>query len=127
VKTRETVLKIFAAVGAAIAYGFLAAFLFLVGWQTYHWFRDGEWTHVGTSDGLHVALLRCCVKDGDFGSFASLLRWVDAPVSWLGVHKIAEVIPASLALFAVSIAGNFLFIYCRDRLARRGASPVRVS
>jgi hypothetical protein len=26
-----------------------------------------------------------------------------------------EVVPASLALFAVSIAGNCLFIYSRDR------------
>jgi len=29
-----------------------------------------------------------------------------------------EVIPASLALFAVSIAGNSLFIYCRDHLQK---------
>jgi hypothetical protein len=29
------------------------------------------------------------------------------------------VIPASLALFAVSIAGNSLFIYCRDHLRKR--------
>jgi hypothetical protein len=40
-------------------------------------------------------------------------------VNWLGLHKVFEVIPASLALFVLSIAGNCLFIYCRDRLARR--------
>ena len=40
-------------------------------------------------------------------------------MSWLGMHKVFEVLPASLALFAVSIAGNCLFIYCRDRLDRR--------
>jgi hypothetical protein len=39
-------------------------------------------------------------------------------VNWLGLHKVFEVIPASLALFAVSIAGNSLFIYCRDRVTR---------
>ena len=44
---------------------------------------------------------------------------VAAPVNWLGLHKVVEVMPASLALFAVSIAGNCLFIYCRDRLDRR--------
>jgi hypothetical protein len=29
------------------------------------------------------------------------------------------VIPASLALFAISMVGNSLFIYCGDRLQRR--------
>ncbi|HEX4243264.1 MAG TPA: hypothetical protein VHZ53_17770 [Steroidobacteraceae bacterium] len=118
-KRRDVVLRIFAGVGATIAYGFLAAFAALVGWQSYHWFRDGEWSHVGTSDGMHMALVRCCVKEGDMGRVTAFLQWVDAPVSWLGLHKIAEVIPASLTLFAVSIAGNFLFIVCRDRLERR--------
>ena len=36
---------------------------------------------------------------------------IDAPPD-----KVFEVVPASLALFAISIAGNSLFIYCRDRL-----------
>jgi hypothetical protein len=30
-----------------------------------------------------------------------------------------DVIPASLAIFAVSIAGNCVFNYCRDRLENR--------
>ena len=52
------------------------------------------------------------------GQFAGFLQWWDSPVTWLGLHKVFEVIPASLALFAVSIAGNSLFIYCRDRMRR---------
>ncbi len=116
---REAGLKIAGAVGAVIGYGCLAAFLFVVGHQSYRWFRDGEWTHFGLNDGLRLGLARCCVKDGDTGRLADFMHWLDAPVNWLGMHKVVEVLPASLALFAVSIAGNCLFIYCRDRLERR--------
>jgi hypothetical protein len=123
--SKETTLKAFAGLGAALAYGFLAAFLTLIGWQFFHWFRDGEWIHVGTSDGLHIALVHCCVKEGSVGRLTAFLEWVDAPVSWLGLHKIAEVLPASLTLFALSAAGNFLFLFCRDRLdVRPGAREV---
>jgi len=118
-KVRDALLKAVAAVGALIGYGCLAAFLYLVGLQSYRWFRDGEWTHISMNDGLRIGLLRCCVKEGDTGRLNAFMQWLDAPVSWLGMHKIVEGMPASLALFAVSIAGNFLFIYCRDRLARR--------
>jgi len=119
VKAGDAVLKLTSAIGAVIGYGCLIAFLYLVGLQSYRWFREGEWTHIGLSDGLRTGLLRCCVKDGDTGRLATLIHWLDAPVNWLGLHKVVEVIPASLALFAVSIAGNCLFIYCRDRLDRR--------
>ena len=47
---------------------------------------------------------------------ATLMHWLDAPVDWLGVHKVLEIVPASLALFAASIVGNCIAIYCRDRL-----------
>jgi hypothetical protein len=114
-KAREPVLRFIGAIGAAIGYGCLAAFLYLVGMQIYRWFREGEWTHIGVNDGLRSGLLHCCVKDGDTGRLAAFVQWLDAPVTWLGVHKLFDVIPASLALFAVSIAGNCLFIYCRDR------------
>jgi hypothetical protein len=107
------------AVGAAIGYGCLLAFLYLISMQLYRWFRQGEWTHIGTGDGLKAGLLRCCVKDDGTGSFAGFLQWWDSPLTWLGLHKVFEVIPASLALFAVSIAGNAVFIYCSDRLRRR--------
>jgi hypothetical protein len=116
-KIREASLKILCGAGALIGYGCLAAFLYLVGLQAYRWFRDGEWTHVGLNDGLQIALHRCCVKGGDSGHLAGFVQWLDAPATWLGMHKVFEVVPASLALFAVSIAGNWLFIYCRDRLS----------
>ena len=118
-KTRDVILRFVSAVGAVIGYGGLIAFLYLVGLQSYLWFRDGEWTHIGMSDGLRVGLVHCCVKDGDTGRLAAFIHWLVAPVNWLGMHKVFEVVPASLAVFAVSIAGNCLFIYCRDRLDRR--------
>jgi hypothetical protein len=119
VKPGQVGLKFFGLVGAAIGYGCLAAFLYLVGLQTYRWFRDGEWTHIGLNDGLRAGLIRCCVKDTDNGRLAAFVQWIDAPVNWLGMHKVFEVVPASLALFAVSIAGNCVFNYCKDRLDNR--------
>ena len=118
-KTRDVILRLISAVGAVIGYGCLIAFLFLVGLQCYLWFRDGEWTHIGMTDGLRVGLVHCCVKDGDTGRLAAFVHWLVAPVNWLGMHKVFEVVPASLVVFALSIAGNCLFIYCRDRLDRR--------
>jgi hypothetical protein len=118
-KVREAGLKVMSALGAAIGYGCLGAFLYLVGLQLYRWFRDGAWTHIGLNDGLRVGLLRCCVDGEDAGRLAGFMRWLDSPANWLGLHKVIEVIPASLALFALSIAGNCVFLYCRDRLDRR--------
>jgi hypothetical protein len=112
-------LRVVRAVGAVLAYGCLAAFLYLIGAQIYHWFREGEWTHFGVIDGLRVALATCCVKDGDTGRLTALVHWLDAPVDWLGLHRVLESTPASLALFAVSILGNSIFIYCCDRIAER--------
>jgi hypothetical protein len=118
-KGRTALLRIASSIGAIIGYGCLAAFLYLISMQIYRWFRDGEWTHVGMVDGLRISLVHCCVKDGDSGRIAAFLQWLNAPVDWLGMHKVFEVIPASLALFAMSIAGNSLFIFCRDRLRAR--------
>jgi hypothetical protein len=120
---REASLKFFGGIGAVFGYGCLLAFLYLVGLQAYRWFRDGEWTHIGVNEGLRAGLARCCVKEGDTGRLADFVQWLDAPVNWLGLHKVFEVLPASLAIFAVSIAGNCLFIYCRDRLDGREIQP----
>jgi len=109
-------------VGAVIGYGCLAAFLYLISVQLYRWFRQGEWTHVGMGDGLRIGLSHCCLEEDGSGRIAGFLQWWDSPVSWLGLHKVFEVVPASLALFAASIAGNALFIYCRDRLPPRSVS-----
>lgn len=116
---RTAALRVASVIGACIGYGCLAAFLYLISMQLYGWFRRGEWTHIGLGDGIKDGLMRCCVGDGVAGHVAGFLRWWDSPVSWLGLHKVFEVIPMSLALFAVSIAGNSLFIYCRDRLPPR--------
>jgi len=107
------------AVGGVVGYGCLAAFLWLISLQIYRWLRDGEWTHIGVSQGISAGLTRCCVKDGDTGRLASLVHWMDAPADWLGLHRVLELLPASLALFSLSILGNSIFIYCRDRLDER--------
>jgi len=119
VTARDAAFKVTGVIGAVIGYGCLFAFLCLIGLQSYRWFREGEWTHIGMNDGLRAGLVHCCVKDGETGRLAALMHWLDAPLDWLGLHKVFDVIPASLALFAISIAGNCLFIYCRDRLDRR--------
>jgi len=116
---RESVLRVCTVIGALIGYGCLAGFLWLVGVQVYRWFREGEWTHVGINDGLRTGLGHYCVNAGDTGRLAGLMHWLDAPVDWLGLHKVFDVVPASLALFAFSIAGNCLFNYCRDRQEKR--------
>jgi len=102
-----------------VGYGCLVAFLVLIGIQVYRWIRDGEWTHFGVIEGLRALMSRCCVSDPDSGRLAALMHWFDAPVDWLGLHRLLDVLPASLALFMLSILGNSLFIYCRDRLEMR--------
>jgi hypothetical protein len=119
----DTLLRVVCGGGAVIGYGCLAAFLYLISVQLYRWFRQGEWTHFGVSEGMRAGLSHCCVKDGDTGKLAALVQWLDTPGDWLGLHKVLEFIPASLGLFAVSILGNCIFIYCRDRIGeRRSAS-----
>lgn len=107
------------AFGALIGYGFLVGFLWLVVAQISDWLRVGEWIHLGVAEGLHAELLRCCLRTGDAGHLAALVYWLETPISWLGMHKLLEVLPASLAMFIVSVAGNCLFIYCKDRIAER--------
>jgi hypothetical protein len=105
--------------GGLLAYGCLAAFLALIATQVFRWFREGEWTHVGITDALRTVLVGCCVSDTSKGMLAALVHWIDTPTDWLGWHKVLEVIPASIGLFALSMFGNFLFIYGSDRLAER--------
>jgi hypothetical protein len=70
VSPRRAALGLLAGVGAAIGYGSLLAFLYLIGTQTYRWFRQGEWTHIGMGDGIRIGLVHCCVKDGGSGRLA---------------------------------------------------------
>jgi hypothetical protein len=118
-KGRGAVLRIVCALGGLVGYGCLAVFLYLISLQVYRWFRDGEWTHFGVTEGIRRGLSLCCAKDADSGRLAALMHWLDAPVDWLGLHKVLDVVPASLALLAVSILGNSVFIYCRDRIDER--------
>jgi hypothetical protein len=106
-------------VGAVVAYGGLASFLYLIGNQLYHWIREGQWMHVGITDGLRVSLLRCCVKDGDTGRLATFLHWLDTPLDWVGLHKLLDTTPASVGLFLISVIGNFMFIYGNDLIREK--------
>lgn len=118
-KSRELFIRAMSIVGAVLGYGCLALFLWLVSTQIYRWFRDGEWTHIGLIDGLRASAIACCAKNGAGPRVTGFLSWLDSPVDWLGLHRVFEVIPASLALFALSIFGNCLFIYFRDRTPPR--------
>ena len=115
-RAREVSLRAGEVVGVVIGYGFLTAFLSLVGFQAYRWFREGEWTHIGVCDGLRAVLSHWGVTPDSTGRLSALSHWVDAPVEWLGLHRVLEVLPASLALFAISILGNSIFIYMGDRI-----------
>jgi len=117
-KSRDALLRVTAGIGALVGYGCLVAFLYLVWHQVYLWFRDGEWTHIGMSDGLRICLMRFGVNDAGTGMLAAFLQWLNAPAAWLGLHRVIEVVPASLALFLASIAGNCLFIYSQDRVGK---------
>jgi len=116
VSVRHVILRLGSVLGAIVGYGYLIAFLGLVGFQVYRWFQNGEWTHVGVNDGMRAALAHLAGPDGLTSWRAALAQWLDAPVTWLGLHRVLEVLPASLALFAVSILGNSLYIYTTDRL-----------
>ena len=116
VSTRRSLLLILRVIGAALAYGCFALFLALVAFQVMRWLRDGEWTHIGLTDGLRALLLAGGVEAQGSSALAALVRWLDTPVHWLGLHRLLELLPASLALFLCSIFGNFAFIYSRDTL-----------
>ena len=119
---REAALRVGSVLGAIVAYGYLVACIALVAFQVYRWFQNGEWTHVGVNDGIRAALARLAGADGLTGWRATLAQWLDAPVTWLGLHTVLEVVPASLALFIISILGNSLFIYTTDRLREERAA-----
>jgi hypothetical protein len=123
VNARDAILRLGSVLGAIVAYGYLLAFVGLLGFQVYRWFQNGEWTHVGVNDGLRAALAHFAGADGLTGWRATFGHWLDAPVTWLGLHQLLEVLPASLALFVISILGNSLFIYTTDRL--REERPAR--
>ncbi len=95
--------------GAIVAYGAFLACIALVGLQLYRWFRAGEWTHIGISDGLRSLLGYCCLRGGG-GRLAEFAQWLDAPTDWFGWHRLLDVVPASVGLFVLSVIGNFVRI-----------------
>jgi hypothetical protein len=113
---RENAWRVASTLGGVVGYGCLAAFLALVGLQTYRWAKEGEWMHLSLADGMRAALRHLHVAADAPGLWPRLAHWLDAPVDWLGLHKVVEVLPASLVLFSIAIAGNFLFVYGSDRL-----------
>jgi hypothetical protein len=113
--------------GGIVAYGCLTAFVCLVSMQTYRWFREGEWTHIGITDGLRATLLTCCVNEGDVGHLAGFVHWLETPTDWFGWHKLLEVIPASIGLFVLSMLGNFAFVYGGDRLAEQNDAKQKLA
>ena len=109
-------LMLLRAFSAIIAFGLFAWFLGLIGTQLYRWFRDGAWARISTSDGLISLVTSCCMRDGNASSMADFTHWLGAPGSWFGVHRILELLPASVSLFVLSVLANFIYIYCSDRL-----------
>jgi len=114
-------LRVLRVTGGIIAYACLAAFLCLIAVQLYRWFREGEWTRIGISDGLRATLVRCCVNEGDTGLLAQVVHWLDTPSDWFGWHRVLEVIPASIGLFSLSMLGNFAYVYSSDRIEEQSA------
>jgi hypothetical protein len=104
------------ALSAVVAFGSFAWCLGLVGTQLYRWFRDGAWTRISTSDGLISLVTSCCTQGDSEGRMAEIARWLEAPASWFGLHRVLDLLPASIGLFLLSVFGNFLYIYCSDRL-----------
>lgn len=103
-------------VAAITAFGSFCWFLGLIGTQIYRWFRDGAWTAISSSNGLVSLVTSCCMHSGDTGRMADFSRWLEAPSSWFGWHRLLEHMPASVSLFLVSMFANFVYIYCSDRL-----------
>jgi hypothetical protein len=124
---REALWRAGCVAGGIVGYGSFAAFLALVGFQTYRWFEDGEWTHIGVNGALRAALAHLGRPEDLGGRMGALAHWLDAPVTWLGLHRLLDLLPASLALFALAILGNFVFIYASDHLRdARGADGARL-
>jgi hypothetical protein len=118
-------LVVLRALAAIVAFGSFAWFLGLIGTQIFRWFRDGAWTRISTSDGLISLVTSCCTRENGAGRMVEFSRWLEAPASWFGLHRVLEVLPASVSLFSLSVLANFLYIYCSDRLdaGRRPAGP----
>src|SRR2546427_732163 len=77
--------------------GILAA-VGIIGWHLYSYLRSGEWPPLS----IITVLLWLDID------------WVRSPSDWAGVHKILNVIPLSLAAFAVGVAPIWLWTWWDD-------------
>jgi hypothetical protein len=59
----------------------------LVGWQIYHYLRHDIWNSVSVVSALQW----------------SGVKWAIAPTDWLGLHRILEWMPLSLAFVVIGI------------------------
>jgi hypothetical protein len=114
VNLRATLLRI--VIGGIVAYGCLTAFVVSDQLANLPMVSRGRMDAHRHRRRLRAVLVTCCVNDGDSGHLASFVHWLDTPTDWLGWHKLLEVIPASIGLFALSMLGNFAFIYGSDRI-----------
>jgi hypothetical protein len=112
------------AISAVMTFAAFTCFLGLIGMQIYRWFRDGEWARISISDGLLSLVSSCCVREDGAGAMVAFAHWLEAPATWIGLHRVLEVLPATIGLFLLSVFWNFLYTYCSDRLeaARRPAA-----
>jgi hypothetical protein len=111
------------ALAAILAFGSFAWCLGLIGEQLYRWARDGAWPGISTSDGLISLVTSCCVRADGAGRMADIGRWLESPASWIGLHRVIELVPASISLFLLSVCANFIYIYCSDQLAVKPRAP----
>jgi hypothetical protein len=110
------------ALAAIAAFGSFVWCLGLIGTQLLRWFRDGAWPHISASDGLISLVTSCCSRADGAGRMADIARWLESPASWIGLHRVLELLPASIGLFLLSVFANFIYIYCSDRLDARQAT-----
>jgi hypothetical protein len=107
------------ALAAIVAFGSFAWCLGLIGDQLYRWAHDGAWPRISTSDGLISLVTSCCARADGAGRMADIAHWLESPASWIGLHRVLELVPASIGLFLLSVFANFIYIYCSDQLEAR--------
>ena len=81
-----------------LALGVLAA-IGIVGWQIYSYLKFSEWHSLSV-----ISALRWCD-----------IEWARSPSNWVGVHKILNEFPLSLASFVIGMAPVGLWLWWDER------------
>ncbi len=84
-KTNET--NIGVTVGLFLVLGFILVPIGIVGWQIYEYLRHDIWNSLSVVSALQ------------WGG----VKWANAPTDWVGLHRILDWMPLSLALVAIGI------------------------